>query len=157
MRLCNSNHCCLCVSISAAYQCAEPITDLDVVDSVNDMQVNGLTSLEVVRQRQAKRAQQHFGLPAQSQGALSHQPQAAGLIQPSRFPQAPSRIQKVAQNQATGHQQPDLGGTASVLAEGTMVEGPRAVQEPGQPQQRLDPAQQARAKLEAIRNELGEV
>ena len=114
------------------------------------LQVKGLTSLEVARQRQASRAQLHLGLPAQPQGPLPHSAHmAVGQLQPSRLPQAPHSEHRIGQDRHEGL----LGVQPAVNALGKRL---GSISETPQGQLQGAPGQQARAKLEAIRNELGE-
>ena len=113
-------------------------------------QVKGLSSLEVARQRQANRAQLHLGLSAQSQGPLPHPTlMAAGHLQPSGLPQVPHPEHRIGQDQHEGLLGALPAGNVPGKRLGSILETP-----PGQLQGA--PGQQARAKLEAIRNELGE-
>lgn len=115
------------------------------------LQVKGLTSLEVARQRQANRAQLHLGLPAQPQGPLPYPAHmAAGQLQPSRLPQAPHPELRTGQGWHEGLSGVQPAGSVPGKRLGSISETPPR-------QLQGAPAQQARAKLEAIRNELGEI
>ena len=114
------------------------------------LQVKGLSSLEVARRRQANRAQLHLGLSAQSQGPFPRPSQNAGQLQPSRLPQAPHPEQQAGQIRHAGL----LGRKPAGDVVGSRL---RSIQEKPPSHLQADPAQQARAKLEAIRNELGEI
>lgn len=114
------------------------------------LQVKALTSLEVARQRQANRAQLQLGLPAQYQGPFPRPAPTAGQLQPSRLPHAPYPGQWAGQMQQKGLLGPKPAGDALGRRLGSIQEKlPTRVE--------ADPAQKARAKLHAIRNELGEV
>lgn len=115
------------------------------------LQVKALTSLEVARQRQANRAQLHLDPSAQPQGPFPFPAQTSGQLQGgSRLPQAPYPGQWAAgQVQQGGLSNSKLSGSALGKRLGSISEKAPALVRPGR-------AQQARAKLEAIRNELGE-
>ena len=111
--------------------------------------MKALTSLEVARQCQANRAQLHLGIAATSQGQTPCPPQtAAGQLQPSRLPQAPHLERQAGQVRQGGLLGAQPAGDFLGRRLGSISEKP-PVQLQGAP------AQQARAKLEAIRSELG--
>ncbi|DBB00918.1 TPA: hypothetical protein ACH3X1_000835 [Trebouxia sp. C0004] len=103
---------------------------------LSEAQVKALSSLEVARQRQSNRAQLHLGQQPLVPGPL----QRAGLLCPK--PAGPL--------QAAGLLCPKQAGP--LQASGRMEQPSEPL---GSALQQADPAQQARAKLEAIRRELG--
>ncbi len=103
------------------------------------MQVKALTSLEVARQRQSNRAQLHLG--QQPQGQAPSQQQSSGLLRGPEPFQRPGLLHNLGQSKPVGL--PQVPGQQKQSSEGT-AQGEVA-----------GPAQLARAKLEAIRNELG--